>query len=74
MERKSVPLKPEPDTEWRRLEHIALPQPTYWPAVLALGIVFLAWGLVTSWLIFGAGLILLALALAGWIRESRHGH
>jgi hypothetical protein len=42
--------------------------------VLALGITFLAWGIVTSLLISAVGLILFALALAGWIGELRHGH
>jgi hypothetical protein len=65
---------PEPRPEWRRVEHTALPRPTYWPAVLALGIVFLAWGLVTSLLISGVGLVLFVLALAGWIGDLRHGH
>ena len=59
---------------WSRPEHTGLPQPTYWPAVLALGIAFLAWGLVTSWVICGVGLVLFALALAGWIGDLRHGH
>jgi len=59
---------------WHPPDHSELPQPTYWPAVLALGITFLAWGLVTSLVISGVGLILLALALAGWIGELRHGH
>jgi len=59
---------------WSRLDHIELPQPTYWPSVLALGITFLAWGLVTTWLITVIGLILFAVALAGWIGDLRHGH
>jgi hypothetical protein len=59
---------------WSRPDHTDLPRPTYWPAVLALGIAFLAWGLVTSWIISGVGLVLFALALAGWIGDLRHGH
>ena len=57
---------------WQRVEHIHLPEPTYWPAVMALGIVFIAWGIVTSWLITGVGLILLGVALAGWIGDIQH--
>jgi hypothetical protein len=65
---------PELRPGWQRLEHTALPAPTYWPAVLALGITFLAWGLLTSLIISGVGLVLFALALAGWIGDLRHGH
>jgi hypothetical protein len=56
------------------VEREPLPQPTYWPAVLAFGIVLLVWGIVTTWMISGIGAILIALALAGWIGELRHGH
>lgn len=49
-----------------------LPKPTYWPAVMSLGIVLLLWGVVTSALISGMGLVLFGLSLAGWIGEIRH--
>ena len=68
----------DPHTEsrpaWPRLEHVELPQPTYWPAVMAFGIALLAWGFVTTLFISGVGLVLFALALAGWIGDLRHGH
>jgi hypothetical protein len=64
----------EPRPGGPRLEHAELPQPTYWPAVMALGIAFVAWGLVTTFIISGVGLLLFALALAGWIGDLRHGH
>ena len=70
----SQPQPPELRPGWQRLDDTSLPQPTYWPAVLALGITFLAWGLVTSLVISGVGLVLFALALAGWIGDLRHGH
>ncbi len=59
---------------WQRLEHVTVPRPTYWPAVLALGVTFLAWGLISSMLISAAGLLLLVVALGGWIGELLHGH
>jgi len=68
------PTAPALRSGWRHPDHSGLPQPTYWPAVLALGITFLAWGIVTSLVISGVGLVLFALALAGWIGELRHGH
>lgn len=48
------------------------PRATYSPAVTALAIVCLLWGLLTSYLISLLGVILLAVSLAGWIGELRH--
>ena len=48
-------------------------QPTYWPVVLAGGIIFLLWGLITTPIISLVGLGLFILALAGWIGAIRHG-
>ena len=49
-----------------------LPRPTWWPAALALGIVFVLWGIVTSLVIVTVGLAVFAMALAGWIGDIRH--
>ena len=49
-----------------------LPKPTYWPFFLAMGIMFLAWGLLTIWIISVAGFIIFVIALAGWINDLRH--
>ena len=49
-----------------------LPRPTYFPAGLAMGIAFLFWGLITSWVTFVVGLALFIASLAGWITEIRH--
>ncbi len=57
---------------WHVPEHMELPEPTYWPAVLAFGIVLFAWGIVTSYIIIGVGLIVFAVAVAGWIGDLRH--
>jgi hypothetical protein len=51
-----------------------IPRPTYSPAVLALAIVCLLWGIVTTYLISLLGAILFILGLAGWIGELRHEH
>ena len=59
---------------WQPVENIHLPAPTYWPAVVALGITFLAWGIVTSLVILAVGLILLAVGIAGWIGDMLHEH
>lgn len=48
------------------------PRPTWWPAALALGIVFVLWGVVTSLIIMAVGVAVFAVALAGWLGEMRH--
>ena len=50
-----------------------LPRPTYWPFVLALGIMLIAMGIVTIYAVSIVGFILLVVALAGWIGELQHG-
>lgn len=49
-----------------------LPEPTYWPFFLAMGLAFLGWGLLTTWLISLAGFIILIVSLIGWINILRH--
>lgn len=56
---------------WRTAPPETLPRPTYWPIVMALGIVFLFWGTQVSYYVSGVGLLLCSLALAGWIGELR---
>lgn len=46
-----------------------LPEPTYTPAVFALGIVFLALGVVTSYYVSAVGLLLFLISLIIWIGE-----
>ena len=46
-----------------------LPKPTYWPFFLALGVVLIFWGILTSWIITGIGFILFGIAITGWIME-----
>jgi hypothetical protein len=64
--------RPKPHSEWSLTKPAILPKPGVWPATLALGITFLAWGLVTSLIITGVGIILFSVALTGWIRDIRH--
>lgn len=54
---------------WVLLPPEELPHPTYWPVVMALGIVLVAFGAVSTFLIIGVGLLLFAIALAGWIGD-----
>lgn len=62
------PLRPG----WSRPLPHELPPPTYWPMIVAIGIVFLAWGAVTSWFILGAGLLMFLIGIGGWIGELRN--
>jgi len=65
-----TPAQPPAGWSLPKPEHLA--EPTYWPAVMALGIAMLLWGVVTAVLISLVGLALFALALAGWIGELLH--
>lgn len=57
---------------WETLPHEHLPRPTYFPAGLAMGTVFIFWGVITSLVIVFIGIGLFIAALAGWISEIRH--
>ncbi len=58
---------------WSRAQPEHLPRPTYWPAVAGLGITFICWGIATTYIIRAVGVLLLGIALRGWIGELLHG-
>jgi hypothetical protein len=66
------PVPPESHLGWTVLPPEKLPEPGVWPVTLALAITLLVWGLVTLLIITGVGVVLFAVALAGWIRDIRH--
>lgn len=49
-----------------------IPESTYWPVTLAFGVLFIFWGLITSLVITGVGLLLSGVAIAGWIIDLNH--
>lgn len=49
-----------------------LPEPTFWPFFMAIGITFIAWGLISTWMIAVGGLIVFIISLVGWINILRH--
>src|SRR5438132_11341523 len=51
-----VELKPG----WSAPQPAEIPRPTFWPAVMSLGIIFILWGVATSYMITGVGLVLFA--------------
>jgi hypothetical protein len=59
-------------SDWNRPKPESLPRPTYWPMVLAFGIVLIPFGLITSLVITGVGLLVFIVGLAGWIGELLH--
>lgn len=46
-----------------------MPKPTIWPAALALGLVSACFGMITVGIFFYAGVILVVLAITGWMRD-----
>jgi len=61
-----------PREGWHVPRPEVIPRSTAWPAAMALGITFFAWGLVTSLIMLFAGLLVFVVSLAGWIGEIRH--
>jgi hypothetical protein len=49
-----------------------LPQPTYWPVIMALGIRFIFWGVATSYIVSYFGIVIFFIALIGWIGDLRN--
>jgi hypothetical protein len=50
-----------------------LPPPTYAPAFLALGITFLLFGVLSSYVFSAAGLVLMMVSISKWVGELLHG-
>ena len=63
--------QPQPP-DWAKAQPEKLPAPTYWPFVVALGLTFVFWGLLTTWIILVAGFVIFCIGLAGWINLLRH--
>ncbi len=58
--------------DWNVPKPEKLPKPTYAPAIMSLGIVFLFWGIISTWIFSAVGIILIAIALVGWIGAIRN--
>lgn len=58
--------------DWSKPKPDVIPRPTYFPAAMAFGITCSLWGIVTSPVVLGIGLLVVALSLGGWIGEMRH--
>ena len=72
MQPKSPEPPLEPTADWTPAPPEFVPAPSVWPAAVSLGATFMLWGLVSSLLITGVGLIVFIIGLSGWIGEIRH--
>jgi hypothetical protein len=61
-----------PRPGWSRPKPDKSPEPTYWPAVAALGVMFFAWGIIANFWVLFFGAILFIIAIAGWIGDLLH--
>jgi membrane protein implicated in regulation of membrane protease activity len=52
-------------------EPIHLPGPSYLPVIVAAGTAIALVGVVLSWFVFAAGLVITLVAVARWVREMR---
>ncbi|HVD02579.1 MAG TPA: cytochrome c oxidase subunit 4 [Candidatus Dormibacteraeota bacterium] len=48
-----------------------LPGPSFWPALLAVGVAMSLIGVITKLVVVITGLVILLVALGGWIRDAR---
>ncbi|HWL91338.1 MAG TPA: cytochrome c oxidase subunit 4, partial [Actinomycetota bacterium] len=48
---------------------IHLPSPSYWPLVAALGMPIMGYGVLYSWWLFGAGVLVTLVGLYAWAME-----
>ena len=57
---------------WNDPKPLKLPPPTIWPIAVAISVVCMAWGAVTSYVITIGGLITFIISIIGWIGDLRH--
>jgi len=55
------------NSEWHKPLPERLPQPSYAPALMAVGLMCLLWGAVTTWIVSAVGLVLGGVAARQWI-------
>jgi hypothetical protein len=52
-------------------EEIHLPEPSYLPALTALGLTLAITGVVLSWIVCGIGVVIAVVAIVRWTRQTR---
>jgi hypothetical protein len=68
-ERIGNPARADSRDGWSVPRPERIPRPTYWPAIMALAIAFMLFGVVTSWIFTGTGAVMFVLSLGKWIGE-----
>lgn len=58
--------------EYVKAKPEVLPEPTYMPFLLALSLLFIGWGLLSTWIISVAGFLGFCISLYGWIKALLH--
>ena len=67
----TAPEGDESAAEWHIPAPEVMPQSTYWPFILSLGIILVLWGIVINLIMSAVGLVVLLVALSGWIGVLR---
>jgi hypothetical protein len=52
-------------------EEVHLPEPSYLPPLVALGLTLALVGVVLTWVLTGIGVVIFLVALVRWIRQTR---
>ena len=52
-------------------EEVHLPEPSYLPALVALGVTLALVGVILTWVITGIGVVIAVVAIVRWIRQTR---
>ncbi len=64
---------PDPDEPlrpgWSRPRPAKIPRPTYWPAVVGLGITLTFWGMISTIFVGATGVVFLIIGITGWVWE-----
>jgi hypothetical protein len=72
MSKQSLEPTPSAPADWGIARPEKPSRSTLYPAALALGATLMVWGLISSLIVTGFGLVLFAAAMGGWIKEIRH--
>jgi hypothetical protein len=49
-----------------------LPKATIWPIVLAFGVLFFFWGLISHFILILVGIVSMGIAITGWITDLKN--
>lgn len=64
-------MNSEQQSDWSKPLPERLPEPSYAPALLAVGFMCLLWGAVTTWVVSAIGAVLAGVACVQWLAALR---